>query len=84
MGGGGVSGGPAFPLAYKYNQELRPRVGLFLIMGCGVTSRDDVQRYFDLGADAVSLCTLAIRKPRAAAEIVAEYNESLISIRQFG
>ncbi len=74
VGGGGVSGGPAFPLAYKYNQELRPRVGLFLIMGCGVTSRDDVKRYFDLGADAVSLCTLAIRKPRAAAEIVAAYN----------
>jgi dihydroorotate dehydrogenase (NAD+) catalytic subunit len=74
VGGGGVSGGPAFDLAYKYNQELRPRVGLFLIMGGGVTSRDDVQRYFDLGADAVSLCTLALRKPREAARVVLTYN----------
>jgi dihydroorotate dehydrogenase len=74
VGGGGVSGGPAFDLAYKYNQGLRPRVGLFLIMGCGVTRRDDVRRYFDLGADAVSLCTLALRKPREAARIVVAYN----------
>jgi dihydroorotate dehydrogenase (NAD+) catalytic subunit len=73
-GGGGVSGGPAFPLALKYNEELRKTVDLFLIMGCGVTSRDDVRRCFDLGADAVSLCTLALRKPREAARIVAEFN----------
>jgi dihydroorotate dehydrogenase len=74
VGGGGVSGGPAFPLALKYNQELRQKVKLFLIMGCGVTSRDDVKRYFDLGADAVSLCTLALRNPREAARIVVHYN----------
>lgn len=74
VGGGGVSGGPAFELAYKYNQELRPRVSLFMIMGGGVTSRDAVQRYFDLGADAVSLCTLALRKPREAARVVLTYN----------
>ena len=41
-------------------------MGLFLIMGCGVTSPDDVRRYFDLGADAVSLCTLALRDWREA------------------
>lgn len=74
VNGGGVSGGPAFDLAYKYNQELRPRVGVFLIMGCGVTSRDDVKRYLDLGADAVSLCTLALRRPREVARIVLTYN----------
>jgi dihydroorotate dehydrogenase len=74
VGGGGVSGGPALPLALKYNQELRQKVGLFLIMGCGVTGEGDVRRYFDLGADAVSVCTLALRKPQAAARIVAAYN----------
>ena len=74
VNGGGVSGGPAFPLALTYNQELRKKVGLFLIMGCGVTSRDDVRRYFDLGADAVSLCTLALRNPREAARVVLTYN----------
>ena len=66
--------GPAFPLALRYNQELRQKVDLFLIMGCGVTCEDDVRRYFDLGADAVSLCTLALRKPQAAARIVLKFN----------
>jgi dihydroorotate dehydrogenase (NAD+) catalytic subunit len=74
VGGGGVSGGPAFPLALKYNEELRKKVDLFLIMGCGVTGADDVWRCFDLGADAVSLCTLALRKPREAARIIARFN----------
>jgi imidazole glycerol phosphate synthase subunit HisF len=36
-------------------------------MGCGVTGTDDVRRYLDLGADAVSICTLALRKPDEAA-----------------
>jgi dihydroorotate dehydrogenase len=75
VGGGGVSGGPAFDLAYKYNQELRPKVSLFLIMGGGVTSKDAVQRYLDLGADAVSLCTLALRHPREATRVVLTYNK---------
>ncbi len=70
VGGGGVSGGPAFPLAYQYNKGLRPRVQLPLIMGCGVTSEKDVQRYLDIGADAVSLCTLALRRPHDAADLV--------------
>ena len=43
-------------------------------MGCGVTGTDDVQRYFDLGADAVSLCTLALRKPQTAARIMHKFN----------
>ena len=74
VSGGGVSGGPALPLALRYNQELRQKVDSFLIMGCGVTGEDDVRRYFDLGADAVSLCTLALRKPQEAARIVLKFN----------
>ena len=65
--------GAGLPLALRYNQELRQKVDLFLIMGCGVTGADDVRRYFDLGADAVSLCTLALRKPPEAADIIRSY-----------
>ena len=75
VGGGGVSGGPAWPAAFEYNRGLRPKVGCFLIMGCGVSSRDDVQRYFDIGADAVSICTLALRNWREAEEIIKTYNK---------
>lgn len=74
VGGGGVSGGPAWPAAYEYNRGLRAKVGCFLIMGCGVTSREDVQRYFEAGADAVSFCTLALRDWRQAEEIIRSYN----------
>lgn len=74
VGGGGVSGGPAWPAARQYNAGLRKKVNLFLIMGCGVVSGDEVQRYFDLGADAVSLCTLALRNPKEAAKMVRERN----------
>lgn len=73
-GGGGVSGGPAWAAAYEYNRELRRKVGLFLIMGCGVSSKQDVKRYFDIGADAVSLCTLALRNWREAEKIIRSYN----------
>ncbi len=75
VGGGGVSGGPAWAAAYDYNRELRPKVKLFLIMGCGVRNREDVQRYFDLGADAVSFCTLALRHWREAERIIRTYND---------
>ncbi len=69
VGGGGVSGGPAFAQAYQYNKGLRPLVRLPLIMGCGVTGCDEVRRYLDLGADAVSICTLALRQPDEAAKL---------------
>jgi dihydroorotate dehydrogenase len=71
VGGGGVSGGPAFHQALQYNKALRPLVRVPLIMGCGVTSKEKVQRYLDLGADAVSICTLALCKPEETASIVA-------------
>ena len=73
-GGGGVSGGPALAAALSYNTRLRKRVSLPLIMGCGVKNGQDVQRYLDVGADAVSLCTLALRQPGKAAEIIGRFN----------
>jgi dihydroorotate dehydrogenase len=76
-GGGGVSGGPAFAAALDYNTRLRQLVSLPLIMGCGVRNREDVQRYLDAGAEAVSFCTLALRHPREAAAIIARYNKEL-------
>ena len=75
VGGGGVSGGPALAAALDYNAGLRQQVRLPLIMGCGVRNREDVQRYLDAGADAVSFCTLALRNPSEAEEIIARFNK---------
>jgi phosphoribosylformimino-5-aminoimidazole carboxamide ribonucleotide (ProFAR) isomerase len=44
-------------------------------MGCGVRNREDVQKYLDAGANAVSFCTLALRDPQEAAEIIARFNK---------
>jgi dihydroorotate dehydrogenase (NAD+) catalytic subunit len=77
VGGGGVSGGPAFQAAFAYNQALRKKVSLPLIMGCGIKNQEDVQRYLDIGADAVSFCTLALRHPREAQRIVETFGEML-------
>jgi dihydroorotate dehydrogenase len=74
VGGGGVSGGPAWTAAYAYNRGLRAKLAGFLIMGCGVRNREDVQRYFEIGADAVSLCTLALRNFREAEKVILSYN----------
>ncbi len=74
VGGGGVSGRPAGAVARAYNAGLRRAVSLFLIMGCGVSSLRDVQDYLDLGADAVSLCTLVLRQPALAGEILRLMN----------
>ena len=73
VGGGGVSGGPAFQQAYEYNKGLRPLVRVPLIMGCGVTGEEEVQRYLDLGADAVSICTLVLCRPAEAENILVSY-----------
>lgn len=71
VGGGGVSGGPAFELAYKYNEKVRKVVpDIPLIMGCGVTNEQRASKYFEIGADAVGICTAALRDPRETQEII--------------
>ena len=75
VGGGGVSGGPAWEAARRYNAGLRRAVRGFLIMGCGVSMAEDVEAYFDLGADAVSICTMVLRQPQEAARVLARYNK---------
>lgn len=70
VGGGGVSGGPIFYDALKYNIILRKKLKIPMIMGGGVTSPNRAQFYFDQGANAVSLCTLVLRNPQTARKIV--------------
>lgn len=74
VGGGGVSGGPAFEEAFNYNQTLRKKVSLPLIMGCGVRTSEEVRKYLDIGAAAVSLCTLALRRPQEAEKIITTHH----------
>ncbi len=74
VGGGGVSGGPAFKLALDYNQRVREMIpGTPLIMGCGVMSSYNADYYFRNGADAVSICTVCKLEPAEAIKIIKEH-----------
>ncbi|OGF30473.1 hypothetical protein A3H09_02945 [Candidatus Falkowbacteria bacterium RIFCSPLOWO2_12_FULL_45_13] len=74
VGGGGVSGGPAFNQALQYNKGLREATpNTSIIMGCGVMSLYNADRYFDHGANAVSLCTVCRLNPLEAERIIEEY-----------
>lgn len=70
VGGGGVSGGPAKNLSLEYNGGLRKRIKIPIITGCGVTSLDDVERFKDIGANSVSMCTIVRRNPEEATKII--------------
>lgn len=74
VGGGGVSGKPIFWLAYDYNKELIKKVKIPIIMGGGVTNSDHAIKYLGIGASAVSICTVILRKPREARKIVELLN----------
>jgi len=74
VGGGGVSGGPARKQAMEYNRGLRKKVSMPIIMGCGICTIEDAQTYEDIGADAIVLCTTALRNPQLAAFILRMHN----------
>jgi len=75
VGGGAVSGGPAQHLALSYCYHLRKVLKGRMIMGCGITSLDDAKKYLtEVGADAISICTVARLNPYEAEKIIEKYN----------
>lgn len=73
VGGGGVSGGPAFSQALSFNRVLRRRISAPIIMGCGVMDVWDVETYRRIGANAVSICTICRLNPHRAVKLIEEY-----------
>lgn len=74
-GGGGVSGPESFPKAFAYNKKLRNKTKLRIIMGNGAGSLSAVRKYWDIGADSVSICTVVRRNAKEAIKILEIYNE---------
>jgi dihydroorotate dehydrogenase len=70
----GKSGKFIFQDALQHNKKLRKITNLPMIMGGGVSSIDNAQAFFDIGANSVSLCTLALLNPNAAKEIILHFN----------
>lgn len=75
VGGGGVSGGPAFPKAFPYIIEIPKYTSLSLIFGCGVVNQRNMDRYFQIGRQfarqvSISMCTLPARAPKEARKLI--------------
>lgn len=78
LGGGAVSGKPILEMALRYNSELRKKVGLPMIMGGGIMSLADINRYsdiMDIRHNSISICTLVRYNPKLAAEILEKFNK---------
>ena len=75
VGGGVVSGGPAFEIAFEHNLQLQKIVKLHMIMGCGIMSLRNAEEYFTIAdANAVSICTLVSYDVKEAGKIIQKYN----------
>jgi len=81
VGGGGVSGGPAFEMAFEYNSRVIEFFRGLVILGCGITDDKKLGRYVDLlnrhGSSegwAISLCTAALRRPEWVKEVINNFN----------
>lgn len=85
VGGGGVSGGPAFGMVLKYNAELLRHYSGPIIFGCGIVDDAKFFEYLQLASGwenidappqaSFSLCTAVLRRPKWAKKQVLNYNE---------
>jgi dihydroorotate dehydrogenase len=74
-GAGGVSGGPIRQKCFERNRHIAKLVSLPIIMGGGVPAdQQELQKYFDIGASSLSLCTSAIYHPLEAGGLLHAYN----------
>lgn len=74
VGGGAVSGAPAFKQAFAYNKEARKHVKIPYFMGCGITSKNDILAYQEIGADVCVICSWAAIYPGEVSDILEEFN----------
>jgi dihydroorotate dehydrogenase len=82
--GGGVSGGPAFEMAFDFNSKVLERYQGPIILGCGIVDDQKLERYLRLAYDredsriliktSFSFCTVGRRRPGWAKEKVLMYN----------
>ncbi|HLN19422.1 MAG TPA: HisA/HisF-related TIM barrel protein, partial [Patescibacteria group bacterium] len=74
VGGGAISGADITKIALEDNYKSRKATDVPMIFGGGNTNVDDVKRCFDLGADAVSICTVASEDTVEAERIIRFFN----------
>jgi dihydroorotate dehydrogenase len=84
-GDGGVSGGPAFETAYRFNQEVLQHYSGKIIFGCGIVDDEKLHKYRQLASGwenvdapsqaSFSVCTAARRDPGWVKKQILSYNQ---------
>jgi|GEM_PF-346893 dihydroorotate dehydrogenase (NAD+) catalytic subunit len=84
VGGGGVSGGPAFEFAFEYNSRVVDFFDGPVILGCGIVDDDKLNAYFEMLQQkrpdknwSLSVCTAALRRPEWVERKIHEHNLKL-------
>jgi dihydroorotate dehydrogenase (NAD+) catalytic subunit len=75
-GGGGLSGKTAQEASLRKCEEFRKATRLPMIMSCGIVDIPSAKKFFDSGADAISICTVVKTNPEEAKRILT-YNWEL-------
>jgi dihydroorotate dehydrogenase len=84
VGGGGVSGGPAFEISFEYNMKVLGYFNGPVILGCGITDDQKLRCYLealecygiprDWRSISLSFCTAALRRPEWVKEVIQDFN----------
>jgi dihydroorotate dehydrogenase (NAD+) catalytic subunit len=81
VGGGGVSGGPAFEKAFAYNAIISDYFGGPIIWGCGIIDNEKLNRCLKFLENkrpdrnwSVSICSAALRRPIWLKEVIEKHN----------
>jgi len=77
LGGGAVSGGPAFADALKYVRGARKAIKKDIIAGCGATTMIHFRRYCEIGANSVSVCTGIVKNTRQMTDLIRIHNSKI-------
>jgi len=78
LGGGGVSGGPAFAAALKYVSGARKVIKKDIIAGCGAVTINNFRRYREVGANSVSICAGIVKNTRQMTDLIKIHNSKII------
>lgn len=71
---GGLSGPVLKPIALRAVHEVRNRTNLYIIASGGIMNEKDVEQFFKVGANAVSIGTVLFKNPKIVEKIAQRFS----------
>lgn len=73
-GGGGYSGEFVFEQAFEINSQLRAKLEIPMIMGCGISNVDHILKYYDMAGgkknNSFAICSVIRTDPARASDVL--------------